>query len=450
MGNYQRQLDREKEQILYSQHNLSGLCSGGDQSPGDDIQIQFKIGDSTFTNLSDAPRLAVYDKKELWRANLYIDERTSDADRTHDWNDQHPWIGEVDANGTPDPNGANFNQWNVKQDGSTGNGGQVVKLPSYTWPGDQNAATGVGSDQKVLPPTTGNLPGYRVSYDPFGQDTPFDFAIKMSYQKSFLHDLLDSNNEPVWVDWNSSAAPPLNSTNYRNYVVTPSDWSGANYNALAAVFTGGNGIALAGSITPATRLALTPLVPGVVGDPVYPYVPSLAFVWGDNMGNSIESTLSLEQESAGIDCVGFVHQSLAYKGWDSTYSTTDGLTVPTQGGIWYGNNVNQSILWRNTADPSEMGALTTVIIDSRILIEINNEAAYLKYLVPGDVFYYSGTSEHIGFVFQISGSDENSISLIESVYNHFNTVGFGGAINERMLSILSTDGHPWVLGRIKQ
>ena len=99
--------------------------------PGDDIQIQFKIGDDLYVpsdnNFTvDAPRLAVYDKKELWRANLYIDERTSDADRTHDWNDQHPWIGEVDANGTPDPNGANFNQWNHDMSGNIGNGGQVI------------------------------------------------------------------------------------------------------------------------------------------------------------------------------------------------------------------------------------------------------------------------------------------------------------------------------------
>ena len=59
--------------------------------PGDDIQIQFKIGGAAVTSLSLAPRLAVYDKKELWRANLYID----DTKTGNDWNDQHPWIGGV-------------------------------------------------------------------------------------------------------------------------------------------------------------------------------------------------------------------------------------------------------------------------------------------------------------------------------------------------------------------
>jgi hypothetical protein len=92
----------------------------------------------------------------------------------------------------------------------------------------------VAHDQTALPNPA--LPGSRVAYDPFGQDTPFDFAIKMGYQKSFLTDLADANNNPVWPAWNSSAAPPLNSTNYRNSVVTPSDWSGANYSALTAVF----------------------------------------------------------------------------------------------------------------------------------------------------------------------------------------------------------------------
>ena len=92
--------------------------------PGDDIQIQFKIGDDLYvpSNKVDAPRLAVYDKKELWRANLYID----DTKTGNDWNDQHPWIGELQANGTPDPNGANFNQWNHDMSGNIGNGGQVI------------------------------------------------------------------------------------------------------------------------------------------------------------------------------------------------------------------------------------------------------------------------------------------------------------------------------------
>ena len=70
--------------------------------PGDDLLLTFKIinNNETATNkkiedaevtVSDNDYIAVYDKKMLWRANLYINESNND------WNDEHPWNAPSDA-----------------------------------------------------------------------------------------------------------------------------------------------------------------------------------------------------------------------------------------------------------------------------------------------------------------------------------------------------------------
>ncbi len=56
--------------------------------PGDDLVLKFKVktpyGDC-IVKTSEKDYIAVYDKKMLWRANLYIDEGAGD------WNNMHPW-----------------------------------------------------------------------------------------------------------------------------------------------------------------------------------------------------------------------------------------------------------------------------------------------------------------------------------------------------------------------
>jgi hypothetical protein len=59
--------------------------------PGDDFLLRFGLAEneSIVGTAAAADYCAVYDKKLLWRANLYIDEGGGD------WNNVHPWNNPV-------------------------------------------------------------------------------------------------------------------------------------------------------------------------------------------------------------------------------------------------------------------------------------------------------------------------------------------------------------------
>jgi hypothetical protein len=76
----------------------------GGAKPGDDLFLEFAarprnaagadpagIFREARFQAAEGDYLAVYDKKLLWRANLYIDEKDGD------WNDLHPWNAPSDS-----------------------------------------------------------------------------------------------------------------------------------------------------------------------------------------------------------------------------------------------------------------------------------------------------------------------------------------------------------------
>jgi hypothetical protein len=87
------------------------LTDVGTIRPGDDIQLRFGVsGFPQFdTEVPDGDFMAVYNKKLLWRAQLYIDEGAND------WNNLNPWDDPVN------------NDWYVSQaNGADVNGGQIM------------------------------------------------------------------------------------------------------------------------------------------------------------------------------------------------------------------------------------------------------------------------------------------------------------------------------------
>lgn len=167
--------------------------------PGDDFYLNFKMMNAISNkeiksfNSDVKDYIAVYDKKMLWRANLYIDEDGED------WNDVHPWNVPVSGNsGGPEWwNATDWgnNEWNRKYDLNkdsnvndltklnNGDGKQVV---SYTVWTPTRVKTSAGSDNNIYTD--------RVAYDyPYTKDSngkyinawdsPFDFLWKMNKQK---------------------------------------------------------------------------------------------------------------------------------------------------------------------------------------------------------------------------------------------------------------------------
>jgi hypothetical protein len=204
--------------------------------PGDDLQFTFTAeekkgnGPKLIFTAKDSDYIAVYDKKLLWRANLYI-EQTESALGSQDWNNAHPWNAPPDAgarsteldpvwgkaaDGSWDKNTWGYNEWNRIHDGSVtspvpfsglaalavGNGMQGIKLSSFT---------------PVRPLTTTNTPqpdtGYisgTIAYsfpdswheppdaaalrgDAGSMDGPFDFNKKMALQADLNADASWSN-----------------------------------------------------------------------------------------------------------------------------------------------------------------------------------------------------------------------------------------------------------------
>ncbi|MBN2535281.1 MAG: hypothetical protein JXB88_20545 [Spirochaetales bacterium] len=66
--------------------------------PGDDFQLRFGLAEDPEVTgkVEEEDFMAVYDKRLLWRANLYVDE-TLNENGTYtgnpDWNDLNPWLG---------------------------------------------------------------------------------------------------------------------------------------------------------------------------------------------------------------------------------------------------------------------------------------------------------------------------------------------------------------------
>ena len=259
--------------------------------PGDDLMLSFRItykgpgkipteeaGGTTDKSypasakctMAEKYYVAVYDKKMLWRANLYI------AESSNDWNDQHPWTG---------TEGFGTNDWNQPETGKT-SGGQVISLPEFTWSGYPNTTTSTLDGCGKIP--RDSFTGTRVSYDDWGVDTPFQFKQKLLDQKTCMASVYASNGDDKDENnngsWSNTYAPNSESSDYHNYVKVV-DKPKKNQEDFPK------------RITSTVQQSLN----------AYPYIPGFSF-WYDtrNGGDNWDVTYT----AAGLDCVAFVHRAL--------------------------------------------------------------------------------------------------------------------------------------------
>jgi len=152
------------------------------------ITLDIKNSKTTDSNFSS---FTVYDKKMLWRANLYVD----DGDGAQDWNNLHPWITGNDWNRVFDGTVVHENNiLNPARENSydsldIGIGDQTIKLfPSWT------RYVGGNANGVVFPNTTGaaslfnqaNKTGNNsVAYTTSRMDSPFDFVRKLLNQREY-------------------------------------------------------------------------------------------------------------------------------------------------------------------------------------------------------------------------------------------------------------------------
>ncbi len=411
--------------------------------PGDDIQLRFglsKAGTNPPESLVvseslERNYLAVYDKKMLWRANLYI------ADGAQDWNNDNPWNAPVDAIAYAAMSQTEkdkikwwspawgYNEWN------RGYGfAALYTEASMPNPPEQNR----GRQTLDLHPSTwieGQSVERAVAYSIGCHDSPFEFNHKLDHQRTVLnykfgtsagplYDKMQGNPpNPYCVSWERTTAPENDKIKIEN---TDGRVTWRNYADDSA------GIAISGYTIPNR--------PAIVNGTYYAYRPGLSSVAG-------MLTDTYRSRSAGVDCVGLVVRSFSYTG--SVYTHTTRLST------WLWGEAAQSRAFPSVSVPTPNPNNQT---DSLWKIENKNDLGVysnLGLVVPGDIIYYSG---HIMMVASVarSGSGDvrpEDVRTIEAVDGNFEnnnvTTHFRSTTRVRTLQWPGVMGKTWNIGRLK-
>ena len=470
--------------------------------PGDDLIIGLKIYDkgteeSSIIWSKEKDYIAVYDKKMLWRANLYIDEGKND------WNNKHPWNVPVngssggpvwwngDAEKTEDKRWGN-NEWNIKADGTSGDGKQIVSIPSTKWC--------YGYDNKSQ-----HVIKKAVAYDHQGWDSPFSFNEKVESQKKLLNQWYTSDGKkrfkkPVY-QWPESCtdlgAYKANlgeelcgsetnlgnlKTLYNNYKNNSSSrWSGEldsldykkyifsknygnktkapykDYEGFTASFIS-NVTKNSGNVTSGNEDAVS-----IDGKIYYPYVPGLSDSLMTTLSNHPSSEIG--KITAGVDCTGFVMSSAGYKG--EHYKAMPEASIPSPV-YWETTNIPTPIqtAWHSEGNAVKVGDWNTKedIDYKKDNGELDSKSVYLYFthLVPGDIVWYEGHIMMVSSITEPDGydtagkpywNDGSGVKVMESVFNNpkteYNLVGNYSITKRRNLYQLLKIGKSWEIWRQK-
>jgi hypothetical protein len=423
--------------------------------PGDDLIPAFQ---AVYTSLSegsikyfdfqakDSDYIAVYDKKLLWRANLYIEQKES-ALGNIDWNDAHPWnvppAAGVAQEGTCPKSWSDTwgcNEWNRKMTPDpqftetttvglsnlpAGNGGQVVTFPEFTplrtlpsgqIPGINNILSKTVAysypqhDYEPIQNPAGpeeNDPDHRQDGDSGSQDSPFDFTWKMIQQQAMMAAAYDSQGKnktnTSTTSWAGTSAPDKTWKKYkRGNITTPS------------------------------------------------YIPSLGlWYWQPGNGNNESgvSALFLSQTyiyEAGTDCIGMAQRAASWMmkpGEYNSYVWHNLLPGMMEYGDTRQGTTSPIVVYTAAAAGKRQYPITEgesgtsdVIVNNEDKSADQNSAAYvakLRKLIPGDIFVKrrantSSYSAHIAVVAYVPAkADEltgdelmNQIILVEAEFNN--------------------------------
>ncbi len=489
--------------------------------PGDDLLLKFRlerrglaIREESVTNkdrfailtVPEKDYIAVYDKKMLWRANLYLD-RAEAVLGNLDWNNAHPWnapasgsLGPVWWNGDGTKSAAErwgYNEWNVAEEGYKGvAGGQLISIPGTKWYHGKNQEAGTGN-RRAFNVSVQKEVKDAVAYDYQGWDSPKSYSEKLKVQKELMNLWYTADGTrfkervddwPVYCDNFSSAVTfrkylgdaagkendikklkslykyykehaenrwngELNAKNYNEYVFA------YNYGKVESPYN-------TNSLSPQffSESSEKPILKAKDGEAAY--IPGLSNSIMDE--DSSHPGKEISSFVAGTDCIGFVQRSAAYGSKENTiYSALKNKTFfepPT----WSNNTVPEKEEERSAISNFHSTSHAVKISDrnspAKTVLsnsgendddEIRYYSAF-KYAVPGDIVWYSG--QHIMMISSISepsGIDglylPEDITVLESVYNNLSkTYGVGKNRNLNELKIsASASVKNWEIWRQK-
>ena len=342
--------------------------------PGDDFLLRFGLAEneSIVGTAAAADYCAVYDKKLLWRANLYIDEGGGD------WNNVNAWNDSVN------------NEWYRDQgvDGADVAGGQIDIRPWSRW-----------SDNTLVE--------NHVAYGWGCWDEVSGFNAELEDQKNLILNLRTNSgagdtvfnqaySQLLWAgspttapggDWNNYVFPARilsdNAAYYRYRTLTAQELS-ANGNDQHAYFVNGS-----------TRS-----------------VPGLSTKW--YMDNTKDYQYEQTAVTSGIDCSGLAHRSTKYSGssyWVANSADKYG-TYTFAGQNYLGTDANGNSKWSEVF-PTHAGSYQMHPGTWKLESDKPADAAQreldrqtISRAVPGDVFVVGGS--HVVIIQNIripAGSD---------------------------------------------
>lgn len=306
-------------------------CSYEAACPGDEIKLVFEIcsKDSGIVLSSNilSKTFRVYDKKMIWRANLYVDERVGNS-KSRDWNDVHPWNAPCDENDSEQPwwwsPEWGFNNWNRFVFGTDfdcamnalprGNGMQVVTFAEYT------SFRSKGTSSSVF---------NNVSYDynekdVHAWDSPFDFLYKLKKQNEVLRSHFKKIIQEKSVQDESD---DVTESAVQQEIIS-------EVNNAPGEFPDGNGNNIEGADVTVSNLAEWNLTSAPSGkwrfywkesaDKISSFIPGLGFLFHsvsdwyyDGNFEEAKNYLYPDGVGAGTDCIGMIVRAASY--YDSRY-----------------------------------------------------------------------------------------------------------------------------------
>jgi len=483
--------------------------------PGDDLLLEFSLSETSSSNSitltsPDKNYVAVYDKKMIWRANLYLDNlEDEDLLSGMDWNDAHPWNA---------PNSDSYNntiwfgknEWNLPDEGYDGIlGGQILKIPGTKWYYGNSLVKGnnnkrdfnISAQYKVL---------NAVAYDYQGWDSPHSYKNKLNTQKNLMKLWYSEGGDKFGtrVDLWPESCESFNLEQFKTYLgeilvgkETNLDnlkkiynknkintWNreldSKNYNEYVFAYNYGK------LESPYNTHNLSPQF--IAGDVLKAESGEAAYIPG--LSNSImykKSTYPggvISSYTAGTDCNGLIQSAISYIS-NSYVALGANKVIPV---YWQETNNNTSTMYRLVNGYTENNKYKTFseeekitaykimsstdkntlkdIMGKNVLDGNNNEIKIyqsFKYLIPGDIIVYytdDGFPSHVMMVSSIINGktfydnsevelywdDGSAVKILESVY-HSGDKCFS-VVKSRNLKILSDSDHnkTWEIWRLRK
>lgn len=398
----------------------------GTVRPGDDFLLQFGLlrNDALRGSSEKKDLIGVYDKKALWRGNLFI-SNNNDWNDVHTWDDSKDWIAENEWN-------IDRIDYNVNQNREEkGNGTQIIDIHSFSnilyKDHDIHNAVAYGFPEND---TTSNC-----------RDTPFEFNSKMEVQRKLLgykynehgvefkipknkwteqHTTIDTMSEEFYVTNVQDLPPDISFTDkdslmsiksWDRTTAPGSNWDNYDKNPVQNIdlYLPGLGLIRRGSyfensaVAPSQEFKQTLFT--LPAGKTYAHYNNGQQYWADR--------------SAGLDCVGFAQNSAGASGnrWpdvniDRTYPYTveDSLLRGTDSKYY-----SYLIAGKSNSVMDDRGATYLQVGD-------------INLIKPGDIMYYTGlpsnsiSGYHIMVVESVE-LDENgninieNVSIIESTFH---------------------------------